>query len=879
MLLAELLDPATHTRAETEFERVSTQQGAGPWLLKVARNAAEPKAQRLMALVLLRRMVKTKWRLGNVQQRRLAANPELAASPEFAVLSALDKAEVQGGLLEAVFHEPDELLAVNLGRVVAAIVHHDWLAWPELMQRIVQSMQPSGATAQVKIRATRLLRTCVKDLASKRLATEIGSFTLLCAELCAPLVRQLGEAMNCNAALAYQTAKCLFYVVPHGAQLSTEPARDVLLKCLHVYVIPCPSADLVTCKLWRCLAAIPQESLCARPVDFASLHDGLFERFVRTCAIVLVQDGTQRANNNNNGAVNVPTLNVLASLRFLTQCFSIKELRPMSLLPGVDLEELCHVLVTRTLCLSPTDVKLWAAGPELAAELDDSLTPEESPRAAAANLVSVLCSDERTRAIITSIVLQHVQASRHAQPNVMEAVLYAAGLVAFRLRWSEQAAWLVDTLLPFLTDTACSSIVQKRAAWTCARFLADFSPVTRPLACQALLHAVEFGSDFAVRVSAAEALGDFIRDVDFDPACMDAMRITRATLAGLAQAESTEAKVKMLDVLLVLSDKLGARYFRDAVGEHCLQTLGPHVYAAHSEDAGLIKFPLLRLMRVILGALGYENVQANTQAVIRKVVEWTLAKEVGFAEDGLALWLVVLKSATTYSEAVHDVCMRVLRSVRAEDCTGILTTMIFLGGPRLVAHDAFASTVAWMLTQGVSVADACAVLDCLLRVAPAETLCHRGLADCVAGAVRDALREPPHEPADAVDLLAVAALAVTRGWDVGARAPLVTRLLANMSVLGRNVAFAIYRRRLFASAMLRLVDDVVGTGVAQACAELEEDWVIQPKDPWPLSDFHAADCLDADVDFDLQRRLVVFAADVVLNSNVMDEMRLMGFDL
>jgi len=203
-MLAELLDPATHTRAEIEFERVSAQQGAGPWLLKAARNAAEPQAQRLMALVLLRRMVKTKWRLGSVQQRRLAANPELAASPEFAVLSAHDKTEVQSGLLEAVFHEPDELLAVNLGRVVATIMHHDWLAWPELMHSIMHSMQQQpSATPQVKLRATRLLRTCVKDLASKRLATEITSFAVLCAELCNPLVRQLGEAMNCNAALAY----------------------------------------------------------------------------------------------------------------------------------------------------------------------------------------------------------------------------------------------------------------------------------------------------------------------------------------------------------------------------------------------------------------------------------------------------------------------------------------------------------------------------------------------------------------------------------------------------------------------------------------------------------------------------------------------------
>jgi len=254
----------------------------------------------------------------------------------------------------------------------------------------------------------------------------------------------------------------------------------------------------------------------------------------------------------------------------------------------------------------------------------------------------VLSSDERTRAIVTSVVLQHVQATAatHKADVVEEAVLYAAGLVAFRLRWPEQGPWLVDSLLPHLTDAACPSIVQKRAAWTCARFLADFSPLTRPLACQALLHAVEYGNDLAVRVCAAEALGDFIRDVDFDPACVDATRVTRATLVGLEQAESTEAKVKMLDVLMVLSDKLGARYFRDALGEHCLQTLGPHVYAADGEDAGLIKVPLLRLMRVILGALGYENVQADTQAVVRKVVEWTLAKEVGFTEDGLALWLV-----------------------------------------------------------------------------------------------------------------------------------------------------------------------------------------------------------------------------------------------
>jgi len=33
------------------------------------------------------------------------------------------------------------------------------------------------------------------------------------------------------------------------------------------------------------------------------------------------------------------------------------------------------------------------------------------------------------------------------------------------------------------------------------------------------------------------------------------------------------------------------------------------------------------------------------------------------------------------------------------------------------------------------------------------------------------------------------------------------------------------------------------------------------------------------VDFDLQRRLAVFAADVVLNSSVKDEMRAMGFAL
>jgi hypothetical protein len=78
-----------------------------------------------------------------------------------------------------------------------------------------------------------------------------------------------------------------------------------------------------------------------------------------------------------------------------------------------------------------------------------------------------------------------------------EAVLYAAGLGAFHLRWPGLQTWLKSGLLALLGMSGatslfahltrlragaagpCAPVVQRRAAWTTARFVADFGPDVR----------------------------------------------------------------------------------------------------------------------------------------------------------------------------------------------------------------------------------------------------------------------------------------------------------------------------------------------------------------------------------------------------------------
>jgi hypothetical protein len=133
-----------------------------------------------------------------------------------------------------------------------------------------------------------------------------------------------------------------------------------------------------------------------------------------------------------------------------------------------------------------------------------------------------------------------------------------------------------------------------------------------------LLAALQAGGDISARLAAAEAVWEVARDVDFELGAFDAERAAMA-LAGLAlAAQSPEARMRLVEYLVDLSDKLGAALLPPRLCESALVELVPALLAW--SGSALLQCCGLRLARALVGLAGWERLSGRARGVVSRGV-------------------------------------------------------------------------------------------------------------------------------------------------------------------------------------------------------------------------------------------------------------------
>ena len=697
-LLSSSLSPERQKQCEEALKAMEGRANFASCLLELLiRRGQVERSARWLASVYLKNVVVRNWRT------RLQG-----------CISAEEKERVRQGLIELI-DEPDPQVGVQIALAVSKVARFDYpKEWPDVVERLVGIIRQARgriregsdgeAAERVLQRSYMALHLVLKELGSKRLASDLKTFEGLCSGLyetlvgwwtedCGSLRPEIQERMLLEM-------KCVKRVLVQGFP---SDAKSLQLAAQVQALCPFLVATLrswlleeseyrrsLALKLLKMVHAV-QETHCW---SFAA-SGSLVPYLELLCGEVARVDGSEipdtginnsnSSSNNNNGHLDTPEKRqrhkrTLTAIHSVVKCPGYRGSSSSLLMPAGKARELKHhlermaeeigatlkqfwvvgerdallltLLVRRFFVLTPNELALWDASGEEFHQETEHAAQEETVRGCAELLFNALL--ESNREALSAVVLNMMRqygSSDLADPRIATetaAVMHAVSLGAYDLYdHMDFTEVLHGWIVPIVSQSDHHPRlrqVRREALRLVAYWVPKIKPQDKPTV-YAMLLSILPEEDSAMFLMACSTLQAVMEDWDFDveqfrPLATDAVRLL---IADLARCSDYESQLEVFSVLNLVIDHLQERAKECA--PMILQMI-PQLWH-DSEGQGLLRIQILLALQRLVHALGSES--PMTYPVVLPILQFVIDANnpdpVNALEDVVCLWIVVLRHA------------------------------------------------------------------------------------------------------------------------------------------------------------------------------------------------------------------------------------------
>ncbi|RQM27965.1 hypothetical protein B5M09_000880 [Aphanomyces astaci] len=593
----------------------------------------------------------------------------------------------------------------------------------------------SAVATQLATRALRVLKSVVKELASRRLMSHRAIFNDMSVAVCPFLasvwksqVAQLSAGNQDVLGNVLSTTKVLHHLVLHGFKVLVP--LDVIpfvfsayfdtFRALTTYIstLPpdTPGVDVLN-KIRVSIAGLVVAVQKAHPIEFRAYLGPFLTQFYTTL--------TDPAPSPDRLVVHLLSYltNVVGCLLYQQSPSTHATSRTVITAAGdvqltdhmVDeckaqigafgyymtlLSALLELVVVRYMRLTPDDIAQWTDDPEGYSTLQESLTADGSVRACAEMLYLSLLQTHRDALTPSVLGMMHSTSKWMASPTSApddilraDAVLLAAGLSSYDLHESfDFEPWFLRTLVPYLQSPMTVSgvpVLPRRIVWLIGCWLAQLSTQVRIPLYEALLQLLSAAhSDTCVKLAAVQTLESLVNDWGFDhgtfvPFLPSAIGCLYAFFSH-PDVVTTDTRLKILG----------------AMGPCIVQVVTPLPAiweAAGSVDANLLRGKILSLLTRIMEIDWHDVSDGELRSMVLSVVSFATnpnqPDSVYLMDQGLALWIRLTEVADVYTQPLHDVFSNVVLAL-SRDTEHVQSGLTLLENYAIIGAAAFWSAYA-----------------------------------------------------------------------------------------------------------------------------------------------------------------------------------------
>ncbi|CAK4703776.1 unnamed protein product, partial [Aphanomyces euteiches] len=771
------MEQAMNTHYETRVAGEATLQqcmklpGFSLVCLQILDEAQYPllPAIRLMTALSLKNAVSNSWVTRGSRQYTIAAE---------------EKVQIRARLL-AHMDESNNAVATQLAVTTARIARSDFpTEWPDLFAVLRDHIQQERLHRQM--RALRVLKSVVKELASRRLMAHRVIFNDLSVAV-TPFLASVWKSLITELSGGTQTVipnlllctKVLHHLVLHGFKALMP--LDVIpfiftnyyetFRALTTYIKSLASDEEhleVLNKIRISCAGLVVAVQKAHPIEFRAYLGPFLQMF--------------------HGALNDPSdspeplvihmltyiTNVVGCILYQQSPSTLSTTRVFITATGdveltdaiVDeckaqigafgndvqlLSSLLELVVVRYMRLKNEDVLQWVEDPEGYSTIQESLSAEDSVRACAEILYLSLLQTHRD--MLTPCVLHMIQSTSAwmATPTPVtedilraDAVLLAAGLSSYDLHESfDFEPWFLQTLVPYLQSPISQTVsgvpvLPRRIVWLIGCWLAQLSNQVRIPLYEALLQLLSAGkSDTCVKLQAVQTLESLVNDWGFDQATfvpfMPSAISCLYTFFADANVTTTETRLKILGCVEAIVHVCGSE-----IAPCIVQVVNPlpSIWeAAGSSEANLLRGKILSLLTRIMEIEWSGTSDVELQNMVLSVVSYATnpnqPDSIYLMDQGLALWIRLTEVVEVYTPALHEIFANIVQALSRD-------TEHIQSGLLLFENYVILGTTSFWTTYGLDVSrllrsfigevkpeishNICRLLDRILQMIPAESL-------------------------------------------------------------------------------------------------------------------------------------------------------------
>lgn len=693
-LLSQSLSPVAEIQkdSDTKLRGMELRQNFCSCLVEIVSHVEAERSGRWLASVYLKNIIARNWRT------RLRG-----------VISPEEKAYLREKLM-ALLDDPDDQIGLQVAVALAKVGRVDYpKEWPDLFEVLLGRIC-RGDEDDHRVRRTYIaLHLLLKELGSKRLAIDQKNFETLCSDvLYGPVfqmwmndVERLGSSVNAShdfKGILIQRIvlqlKCLKRILIQGFQSDSktlviasqvERSCPVLVQALQSWISA--TDELVTVlegailKSLRILVGI-QEAHCWA---FAGSLVPFLELACQQLAAPRLWAEGKYVKSLLTGVYNVlkcPGYRGSSSALVMTagkareqkaQLESMAEhVRPVLrgfFAGGRDATFLCQIIIERYFVHSQDELLLWETnGEEFHQEMEHSAN-EETIRGCAELVHTALL--ESNRESLAPCIVEKLHLCRFGDTQTVEeygarscvsatspsalqaaAVLHSFALGAYDLHdFVDFGKTLNSLIIPIISSREIAAPIRREGLRVLSFWVSKLKPHDRP-GLYRLLLSVLGEHDPVIHLMACSVLQSLMEDWDFD---VEQFRefvpeAVHTLIRILAQCTDYESQLEVFSVLNLVIDHLQERTIECA--PVILQMI-PELWQ-RAEGQSLLKIQIMLALQRLVHALGKDSPMAYPVVlpILRFVIDRNNQDPTNALEDGILLWIVVLRNAP---EPVPDV--------------------------------------------------------------------------------------------------------------------------------------------------------------------------------------------------------------------------------
>ncbi|KAJ7590824.1 armadillo-type protein [Mycena floridula] len=321
-----------------------------------------------------------------------------------------------------------------------------------------------------------------------------------------------------------------------------------------------------------------------------------------------------------------------------------------------------RLIVTRFLPLNPKDIENWVADPEEWMNLEDKENEHwEYEIRACSERVLVSLAKEFTNYVTP--LLMDIYKDYAVRPSTdlssvlhKEAFYCALGRCCIRLKDAVPFEdWLRATLSSEARDTNPNfPIIKRRIAWLIGKWVLEgCAAPNNPLVWETLGYLMtdrQQGTDVVVRLTAAVAMGECVKAIEFEPEGFEGFLGPTVTqlVALMSEADTLDSKRRVDEALNIVIDASESRMipFIDIVTGPL-----PGLWGDAGED-WLFKSSLITTVTTLVTAIKEQSTGLGLTIVPLIQETLTPSARTNLDEQGLKLWSTALRNVTT-AESVN----------------------------------------------------------------------------------------------------------------------------------------------------------------------------------------------------------------------------------